>query len=73
MGISIEGEVEFLGSNVSKDVAKSFQSKLNKKDELMEAILNSTNPHKFYVLKPTRITLFDNKTFPDEPKKVLEL
>ena len=69
IGISIEGEAELLGSNVSENVAKGFQAKLNKTDERMRAILDGSDAHRFYVLRPKKITLFDSKSFSDDPKK----
>jgi nitroimidazol reductase NimA-like FMN-containing flavoprotein (pyridoxamine 5'-phosphate oxidase superfamily) len=69
IGISIEGEAELLGSNVSENVAKGFQAKLNKTDERMKSILDGSDAHRFYVLRPKKITLFDSKSFSDDPRK----
>ena len=73
VGISIEGEAELLGLNFSEDVAKGFQTKLNKTDEAMKAILDGSAPYKFYVLRPKTITLYDNKSFPDSPRKTFSV
>jgi uncharacterized protein YhbP (UPF0306 family) len=68
IGISIEGSAELIGSRVTDEVAQGYARK-HGKDSDMPAIAQGKHPHKFYRLKPSRIVLFDSKSFPEDPRK----
>lgn len=73
VGITAEGEARLLSEERIKVVGLEYVQKLEKSSTLLEDILTAKNPHKFYVLKPTKIVLFDNKNFPDNPRQELVL
>lgn len=73
VGISIEGEAELLGRNLDDEVAKEFIKKLSKGSSLAEDMASGKNEHRWYVLRPSKITIFDNKTYPKDPKVEIEL
>lgn len=68
-GLTIEGSVEYLGEDPGDGVAAAYVAKLDKPAKLPEDILSGINPHKFYKLTPTHISLFDTKNFPKDPKQ----
>ena len=74
VGLSLEGEAMVVDVNdLDPSVVEGFIAKLNTAPTLKEDIASGKNPHKFYVLKPTKATLFDNKTFPENPRQELNL
>lgn len=72
MGISTEGTAELIAQNVTDEIAAGYAAK-HGKDSDMPAIAAGKHAHKFYRLKPSRIVLFDNKNFPEDPRKELRL
>lgn len=69
IGVSIEGEVEYLGSNPGPGIAEAYQSKLDKPQQLMDDIKAEAKPLGFYRLRPSAYSLFDTKNFPKDPKQ----
>jgi uncharacterized protein YhbP (UPF0306 family) len=68
IGLSISGESELLGSEVAESIAQGYINKLGRDQQLLKDIKSGQNPHKFYKMKPSKIILFDNKDFPDNPR-----
>lgn len=69
MAISIEGTAELIGEKVNQEIGQSYIQKLGKEQSLLTDIANGKNLHKFYHLTPSKIVLFDNKNFPDDPRR----
>lgn len=72
IGLTIEGTVE-IAHLPSAEVASSFKAKLKRSDEGMAELVSGQGASVMYKLKPVKITIYDNKTFPDEPKRELVL
>ena len=72
IGISIEGTAELIDQNVTKEIAEGYAAKHSEDDD-MPAIVAGKHPFKFYRLEPSRIILFDNKNFPKDPRKELNI
>ena len=73
IGISVEGTAELLAENVDEATVQGYTKKLDMKPEFMDDVRNGRDEHKFYKLTPKSVVLFDNKDFPGDPRKVLEL
>lgn len=73
IGISIEGTARLLTEHETKIIGEQYVAKLKKAPTLIEEILSGKNPHKFYLLKPTNIVLFDTKNFPQEPRQEYQM
>jgi uncharacterized protein YhbP (UPF0306 family) len=69
-GISIEGEAELIGEQITLDIGKNYVEKIGRPPSLLVDIASGKNPHKFYRLKPSKIILFDTKNFPTDPRQV---
>lgn len=69
IGLSAEGKAELMTEKDAKKIADHYKNKLAKPQTLIDDIFAGRNPHKFYRLKPKKIVLFDNKTFPDNPRQ----
>ena len=72
IGVSAEGTAELIREKVVEGVVQGYARK-HGKDSDMSDIASGKNPHKFYRLKPSRIVLFDNKNFPNDPRQELIL
>ncbi len=72
VGISISGTAEQL-DGVPEGTGRAYIEKFGDREQLLAEIAEGSNPHRFYRLKPTRIVLFDSKTFPDDPRKELNV
>lgn len=68
IGMSVVGTAELLTEGI-EEIAVAYKEKLNKDPALMADILNGKNPHKFYRLKPSKITLFDTKNLLGNPRR----
>ncbi len=68
IGLTIEGVVEHIAEDAGA-VAERYRQKLGKGKQMMQDIKTGVNPHKFYRLVPQRYSLFDTKTFPENPKQ----
>jgi uncharacterized protein YhbP (UPF0306 family) len=68
IGISVEGTAELIERGIPAEIVQGYVRK-HGKDSDMSDIAAGQNPHKFYRLKPSRIVLFDNKNFPEDPRK----
>lgn len=73
IGISIAGQAEYIGEKVDKSIADGFIAKHKKDKNYLDNVIDGTSPHKFYVLKPTKIALFDTKNFPAAPRQNIRL
>lgn len=69
IGISVAGTAELIGEKVDEQIGAGYVKKHGKDSSFLPDIASGKNPHKFYRLKPSRIILFDNKNFPDDPRK----
>jgi len=73
IGISIAGTAEHIGENIDEKIGAGYVQKHGKDPNFLSDIASGKNLHEFYSLKPSRIVLFDNKNFPDNPRKELDL
>ncbi len=73
IGITVEGKVELVGSNIDEQVGNGYINKLAKDQSLLEDISSGNNAHKFYKLIPSNIVLFDSKDFKDNPRQELKV
>ena len=73
IGLSIEGTAELLGQDPAGQISQKYTEKLQKPAQLMADIKSGKNPHKFYLLKPTKFMLCDTKEFPDAPWQELRI
>lgn len=69
IGISVAGTAEFIGEEIDEQIGAGYVKKHRKDAGFLSDIASGKNPHKFYRLKPSRIILFDNKNFPEDPRK----
>lgn len=72
IGISAEGKASLLHRKEVKKAIKLFNSKFGLKPSTQKALIQGSSPEIFYKLKPSAIVLFDNKTFPDNPRQEVE-
>lgn len=73
VGISVAGTAELLGGTVSEAVGAGYVKKHRKDAAFLPDIASGKNPHQFYRLRPTRIVLFDNKSFLNNPRKEIKV
>ena len=73
IGVSVEGTAEPISIKEYESVARKYVSKLGKDANSIDEIISGKKPSQFYCLKPSKIVLFDNKNFPDDPRQELEL
>lgn len=69
IGISAEGKAEVLNNEEVNKIGNQYISKLDKNPKLLEDILADKGDFKFYKLTPSKIVLFDIKTFPHDPRQ----
>lgn len=69
IGITFVGRAKLVGAKINPDTAKSYADKLGHGAKFLREVADDTTPHKFYKLTPEKIILFDNKDFPDDPRK----
>lgn len=70
VGISMAGQAKLLDA-VDKSIADGFVAKHQKPAGFLDGVLDGTSDHKFYMLKPSKIILFDTKNFPDQPRQAV--
>jgi uncharacterized protein YhbP (UPF0306 family) len=73
VGISTEGKAKLVDRDELKVVVEKFAQKFNKPTNFVPDNLNGRTTYKFYCFKPTKLVLFDNKTYPDKPRQEVEL
>jgi uncharacterized protein YhbP (UPF0306 family) len=73
VGITVVGTAELLGKEIDGQIGDAYCTKLGLRPELLTDIANGKDAHRFYKLKPTKIVLFDNKNFPENPRRELSL
>ena len=73
IGISISGTATLLEANIDETIVKAFVVKHKKPENYLDNVIDGTSSSKFYMLIPSRVVLFDNKTFPDNPRVEVEL
>lgn len=73
IGISIAGAAKLLGGEIDKSIASGFIAKHQKPADFLDNVLDGSSPHQFYVLKPSKIVLFDTKNFPQDPRQNVSL
>jgi nitroimidazol reductase NimA-like FMN-containing flavoprotein (pyridoxamine 5'-phosphate oxidase superfamily) len=73
IGVSIIGQAELLDAETIQKISAAYAEKLAKKPDYVSDIVSGKSPYKFYRLKPSRIVLFDNKDFPDNPRQELQI
>jgi nitroimidazol reductase NimA-like FMN-containing flavoprotein (pyridoxamine 5'-phosphate oxidase superfamily) len=69
IGITILGKAELIGAAIDQQVCSAYGQKISKDPNFVSDTISDTGPHKFYRLQPTKIVLFDNKHFPDDPRQ----
>jgi len=73
IGVSFEGTAS-KAEGGQEELAHNLSVKKLKRDpNRLEAIRSGKEPHNYYVLKPSKIVLFDSKNFPDDPRKEIQL
>ena len=72
-GMTITGHAELIGPKIDREVFELYAKKHNESDKFVKAVINDESPYKFYRLKPNKITLFDNKNFPNDPRQEWDL
>lgn len=73
IGISIVGTAELFSSQASKSIREAFIKKHNKPSDYLDNVGSENDPEQFYRIKPSKIILFDNQNFPDEPRQEIKL
>lgn len=73
IGISAEGNARLISRGKTEKIGSEYIKKLDKDPDLLKDILEDRNPHRFFCLKPSKIVLFDSKSFPDNPRQELNL
>lgn len=69
IGVSFAGTAECLGPKVDDTIRSGYQTKHATSDKFLDSVADGSNPHKWYVLRPSKIVLFDTKNFPDDPRQ----
>lgn len=69
IGITIEGTAELIGRNPGEEIIQGYNDKLKKSPTLLRDVQNGTNPHQFYKMICTKVVLFDNSNFPEDPRQ----
>jgi uncharacterized protein YhbP (UPF0306 family) len=69
IGISIMGTAELIGEHADAAVVEGYMQKHGTSAAFFADVAAGQNPHKFYRLKPSKIVLFNNKDFPDDPRQ----
>lgn len=72
-GLQFEGIAkEATGKDMEKAIA-IYANRTGMKDERKQKILDKTDGHVPYVIKPTLFVLFDTKNFPENPRQELAI
>ncbi len=69
VGISIEGQAKKVDWHKYEDIIEKYRKKHGSSKPFLDAVVSGENPHKVYVLEPTKFVLFDNKDFPEKPRQ----
>lgn len=69
VGITIQGQAFRMDAPVSDVIKQKYITKLGKDPVLFEEIADPDGQEAFYVLKPSKIVLFDTNNFPSSPRK----
>lgn len=69
IGITLLGKAELIGDKIDRQVLSAYAEKLGKTDKFVREVIDDTTSYKFYRLRPNQIILFDNKDFPDDPRR----
>lgn len=69
IGVSFEGVAKLVDKADVQSAAKGYQAKHHTDDAFIKEVVDGKNPYVFYVMKPTKVVLFDNKNFPDDPRQ----
>lgn len=69
IGLSVEGVAEKVDWHKYEQIVPNYGRKHGTSKTFLDSIIAGENAHIIYVLKPTKIVLFDNKNFPDNPRQ----
>lgn len=69
IGVSFEGVAKLASESEVQNAAKGYQRKHHTDEAFLKEVVAGKNPYVFYTVKPTKVVLFDNKNFPDDPRQ----
>lgn len=69
IGVSIEGTAELLAEKIDDATVQAYISKLSMDTAFMAKVKAGKDAHKFYRLTSSKIVIFDNKDYPDNPRQ----
>ena len=68
-GVQVEGEATLLSGDEAKHGADLYAKQLNSDAKWIAAVLDGSDPHRIYRMKPTSFVLFDSQNFPDNSRQ----
>lgn len=71
-GLQFEGRAKMLTGEEEEAGIRLYKDQLRRKDISLEDMRSGKNPHKLYMVKPSKYILFDNLNFPEAPKQEYE-
>ena len=73
-GIQFEGEARTIEKDKNfRDNFRYYLARYGVSEERIADIISGKDNHELYVVKPSRIVLFDELNFPDDPRQELAL
>lgn len=72
IGISIQGTAQMLEPPIDESVKQGYTNKHNANPGMLEEATKRDGTEAFYMIKPSRIVLFDTKNLQGNPRQVLE-
>lgn len=70
VGLQAEGEAKEINDKTKiSEIMRLYTDKFKTGEDFYNDFVAGKNSHKLYCLKPNLIVLFDEKNFPDEPRK----
>jgi hypothetical protein len=73
IGITIQCKAELLAPPLGKEITNQYVNKLLKDPSLIDVANDPDGTEGFYILRPEKIVLFDNKDFPNDPRQLVTL
>ncbi len=70
ISITIEGEVVVVKDRETiEDMRNTYVPKLGKPESIIDQVLDANDSLELFCLVPSKVSVFDNKNFPDKPKQ----
>ena len=72
-GIQLEGTARVLSEDENDQALSVYRDRIFPMETIEKLMKDPETPHKFYMVKPSKIVLFDGVNFPDQWRQELNL